>query len=65
MESKEVVATSTKDSIIHKIPFSISVSIDITPPETATFPTVSSVALSKNGLNRPTAHTMGRTNLSL
>ena len=65
MESKDVVATRTNDSIIHKTPLSIRVSMDITPPETATFPIEIRVALSKNGLNRPTAHTRGITNLSL
>ena len=57
----DVVAISRKEAVRHSTPLSISVSIETTPPETATVPTHSSGALSKKGLNSPTAITSGST----
>ena len=48
-----------------KMPFIISVSMEITPPLTPTVPIYSTICLSKKGLNSPTAHTSGMTTRSL
>ena len=48
-----------------KMPFIISVSMEITPPLTPTVPIYNTIRLSKKGLNRPTAHTSGITTRSL
>ena len=61
----EVVAMRRKDAMRQNTPFSISVTMDTTPPEIGTFPSISMGALSKKGLNRPTAITRGRTMRSL
>ena len=65
MSSMLVVAASRNDAIRQKMPFIISVSMEITPPLTPTVPIYSTICLSKKGLNSPTAHTSGMTTRSL
>ena len=64
-ESIGVVATKRKDAMSANTPLSISVIIEITPPDIPTPPMVTIISLSKNGLNRPTAMTRGSTMRSL
>ena len=59
-----VVAISRKEADRHSTPLSISVSMEITPPDTATPPRASTGARSNRGLNRPTAITSGSTTRS-
>ena len=65
ISSMLVVAASRNDAMRQKMPFIISVSMEITPPLTPTAPMYSTIRLSKKGLNSPTAHTSGMTTRSL
>ena len=60
-----VVAISRNDAIRQKTPFSISVIMEITPPDMPTPPMLIIISLSKNGLKSPTAMTSGSTMRSL
>ena len=59
-----VVAMSRNDASRQKTPFITSVSIETTPPETASVPICVTICRSKIGLSSPTAHTSGSTSRS-